>query len=457
MTAAWIGLPSGVASRTGHSQARDAPPIVVIGHGRRPAQIKSYPLQTMLSIATFASARAMARAAPKYSAALAMASSRHFSMSTRLLGIVKVPEMAESISEGTLSAWHKKVGDYVNESDEVATIETDKIDVSVNSPESGVITEVFAQPEDNVEVGKDLFKIEPGEPPKDQPKEEPKKEESKPEQPKEEPKKEEPKQEQPKQEPKKEEPKKAADNQAQEQVPKAGARTESRVKMSRMRKRIAERLKESQNTAASLTTFNEIDMSPLMAFRSRHKDRILKETGVKLGFMGAFSKACALALREIPSANASIEGEGLGDTIVYRDYVDLGVAVSTEKGLVTPVVRNAESMSILEIEQAITELGLKARDNKLSLEEMTGSTFTISNGGVFGSLFGTPILNLPASAILGMHAIKEKPWVVNGKVEVRPVMVVALTYDHRLLDGRDAVTFLVKLKQYLEDMPTMLL
>ena len=185
MTAAWIGLPSGVASRTGHSQARDAPPIVVIGHGRRPAQIKSYPLQTMLSIATFASARAMARAAPKYSAALAMASSRHFSVSTRVLGIVKVPEMAESISEGTLSAWHKKVGDYVNESDEVATIETDKIDVSVNSPESGVITEVFAQPEDNVEVGKDLFKIEPGEPPKDQPKEEPKKEESKPEQPKE--------------------------------------------------------------------------------------------------------------------------------------------------------------------------------------------------------------------------------------------------------------------------------
>ena len=457
MTAAWIGLPSGVASRTGQSQARDAPPIVVIGHGRRPAQIKSYPLQTMLSIATFASARAMARAAPKYSAALAMASSRHFSMSTRLLGIVKVPEMAESISEGTLSAWHKKVGDYVNESDEVATIETDKIDVSVNSPESGVITEVFAQPEDNVEVGKDLFKIEPGEPPKDQPKEEPKKEESKPEQPKEEPKQEEPKQEQPKEEPKKEEPKKAADNQAQEQVPKAGARTESRVKMSRMRKRIAERLKESQNTAASLTTFNEIDMSPLMAFRSRHKDRILKETGVKLGFMGAFSKACALALREIPSANASIEGEGLGDTIVYRDYVDLGVAVSTEKGLVTPVVRNVESMSILEIEQAITELGLKARDNKLSLEEMTGSTFTISNGGVFGSLFGTPILNLPGSAILGMHAIKEKPWVVNGKVEVRPVMVVALTYDHRLLDGRDAVTFLVKLKQYLEDMPTMLL
>ena len=426
-------------------------------------------LSTMLSFATLVSARAMARAAPRYTAAFAVASSRHFTMSTRRLGVVKVPEMAESISEGTLREWHKKVGDYVNESDEVATIETDKIDVAVNSPESGVITELYAEAEDNVEVGKDLFKIEPGEAPKEQPKdegksEEPKKDEEKSEEPKkeepkkEEPKKEEPKKEEPKKEPKKEEPKnKDAGKRESEAAPKAGARTESRVKMTRMRKRIAERLKESQNTAASLTTFNEIDLSALMSFRARNKDRLLKETGIKLGFMGAFSKACALALRDIPSANASIEGEGLGDTIVYRDYVDLGVAVSTERGLVTPVVRNVENMGILEIENAITELGLKARDSKLSLEEMTGATFTISNGGVFGSLFGTPILNLPGSAILGMHAIKEKPWVVNGKVEVRPIMVVALTYDHRLLDGREAVTFLVKLKQYLEDMPTMLL
>ena len=412
-------------------------------------------LSTMLSFATLVSARAMARAAPRYTAAFAVASSRHFTMSTRRLGVVKVPEMAESISEGTLREWHKKVGDYVNESDEVATIETDKIDVAVNSPESGVITELYAEAEDNVEVGKDLFKIEPGEAPKEQPKDEGKSEEPKKDEEKsEEPKKEEPK----KEEPKKEEPKKKdAGKRESEAAPKAGARTESRVKMTRMRKRIAERLKESQNTAASLTTFNEIDLSALMSFRARNKDRLLKETGIKLGFMGAFSKACALALRDIPSANASIEGEGLGDTIVYRDYVDLGVAVSTERGLVTPVVRNVENMGILEIENAITELGLKARDSKLSLEEMTGATFTISNGGVFGSLFGTPILNLPGSAILGMHAIKEKPWVVNGKVEVRPIMVVALTYDHRLLDGREAVTFLVKLKQYLEDMPTMLL
>ena len=260
---------------------------------------------------------------------------------------------------------------------------------------------------------------------------------------------------QPKPEPKKEQPKPSAP--AAPAAPAPGSRGESRVKMNRMRMRIAERLKQSQNTAASLTTFNEIDMSSLLEFRARNKDRLLKQTGVKLGFMGAFAKACSLALREIPAANASIEGEGLGDTIVYHDYVDLSVAVSTEKGLVTPVVRNVENMGILQIEQEILNMGLKARDNKLSLEDMSGGTFTISNGGVFGSLFGTPILNLPGSAILGMHAVKEKPWVVNGKVEIRPIMVVALTYDHRLLDGREAVTFLVRLKQYLEDMPTMLL
>ena len=368
------------------------------------------------------------------SGALALAARRNLSTTRMCLGIVKVPQMAESISEGTLKQFTKKVGDYVKADEELATIETDKIDVAVNSTESGKIVELFAQPEDNVQVGQDLVKIEEGEAPAEEPKEEKK------------------------EEPKKEEPKnKDAGKRESEAAPKAGARTESRVKMTRMRKRIAERLKESQNTAASLTTFNEIDMSALMEFRKRNKDRVLKETGVKLGFMGAFAKASALALKEIPAANASIEGEGLGDTIVYRDYVDLSVAVSTERGLVTPVVRNANDMSILEIEKAIHALGLKARDNKLSIEEMTGGTFTISNGGVFGSLFGTPILNLPGSAILGMHAVKEKPWVVNGKVEVRPIMVVALTYDHRLLDGREAVTFLVKLKQYLEDLPTMLL
>jgi len=207
--------------------------------------------------------------------------------------------------------------------------------------------------------------------------------------------------------------------------------------MNRMRLRIAERLKESQNAAASLTTFNEIDMS----------------SEVKLGFMSAFAKACSLALKEIPAANASIEGE----EIVYRDYVDLSVAVATPKGLVTPVVRNAEGMGFVEIEKEIAALGKKARDGKLSLEDMAGGTFTISNGGVFGSLYGTPIINLPQAAVLGMHAIKDKPVVVNGQIVIRPIMVVALTYDHRLLDGREAVTFLVKVKDYIEDPRKMLL
>jgi len=232
-----------------------------------------------------------------------------------------------------------------------------------------------------------------------------------------------------------------------------GNRTETRVKMSRMRLRIAERLKESQNAAAFLTTFNEIDMSSLKEFRALYKDEVLKTRGVKLGFMSAFAKASALALKEIPAANASIED----DTIVYRDYVDLSVAVATPKGLVTPVVRNIEAMNFVEIEEAIATLGKKARDGLLTLEDMAGGTFTISNGGVFGSLYGTPIINLPQAAVLGMHSIVDRATVVNGKIEIRPIMVVALTYDHRLLDGREAVTFLVRVKQYIEDPRKMLL
>jgi len=232
-----------------------------------------------------------------------------------------------------------------------------------------------------------------------------------------------------------------------------GSRNETRVKMNRMRLRIAERLKESQNAAASLTTFNEIDMSSLISMRTAYKDLILKTHEVKLGFMSAFAKACTLALKEIPAANASIEG----DEIVYRDYVDLSVAVATPKGLVTPVVRNAESMNFVDIEREIAALGKKARDGKLSLEDMSGGTFTISNGGVFGSLYGTPIINLPQAAVLGMHAIKDRAVVVNGEIVIRPIMVVALTYDHRLLDGREAVTFLVRVKEYLEDPRKMLL
>ncbi|KAF9731434.1 2-oxoglutarate dehydrogenase complex E2 component [Paraphaeosphaeria minitans] len=393
--------------------------------------------------------------------------------------VVKVPQMAESITEGTLKQWSKQVGDYVEQDEEIATIETDKIDVSVNAPESGTIKEFLVNEEDTVEVGQDLVKLELGGAPsgaaKQEAKEEPKEPASKEqetssqpqgqrEQPKEE-KKPEPKKEESKPEPKQESksappPQKPTPSKSGESEPKAaapGAREERRVKMNRMRLRIAERLKQSQNTAASLTTFNEVDMSSIMEFRKLYKDEILKKQGVKLGFMSAFSRACILAMKEVPAVNASIEGPKGGDTIVYRDYVDISVAVATEKGLVTPVVRNAESLDMVGIEQAIADLGKKARDNKLTIEDMAGGTFTISNGGVFGSLMGTPIINLPQTAVLGLHAIKDKPVAINGKVEIRPMMYLALTYDHRLLDGREAVTFLVKIKEFIEDPRKMLL
>ncbi|KAH9825883.1 Dihydrolipoyllysine-residue succinyltransferase component of 2-oxoglutarate dehydrogenase complex [Teratosphaeria destructans] len=394
--------------------------------------------------------------------------------------IVKVPDMAESITEGTLKQFSKQVGDYVEQDEEIATIETDKIDVAVNAPAAGTIKEFLAKEEDTVTVGQDLVKLELGGEPgqkaakggdepkspasdaqetssqpegqKEESKPQPPKEESKPEPPKEESKPEPPKQEK-KPEPKKEESK----PQTSKTESPFGNREERRVKMNRMRLRIAERLKQSQNTAASLTTFNEVDMSALMDLRKRYKDEILKKTGVKLGFMSAFTKASILAMKDVPAVNASIEGPGGGDTIVYRDYVDVSVAVATEKGLVTPVVRNAESLDMVGIERGIADLGKKARDNKLTIEDMAGGTFTISNGGVFGSLMGTPIINLPQTAVLGLHAIKEKPVAINGKVEIRPMMYLALTYDHRLLDGREAVTFLVKIKEYIEDPSKMLL
>jgi len=381
---------------------------------------------------------------------------------------VKVPQMAESISEGTLKTWQKKVGDTIEADEEVATIETDKIDVSVNAPASGKITELLASEDDTVTVGQDLFRFAPGEagasssaasetaPPqaekdsaesKAPTKQEPSPPPASTPSPAPSGKTEAKKTSKPAPAPKDE------SKPASTPAIAGGLRNENRVKMSRMRLRIAERLKESQNTAAFLTTFNEIDMSSLMDMRKQYKDEVLKQHEVKLGFMSAFARASALALKEIPAANASIEG----DEIVYRDYVDLSVAVATPKGLVTPVIRNADSLSFIEFERELTALGKKARDNKLTLEDMAGGTFTISNGGVFGSLYGTPIINLPQSAVLGMHATKDRPVVVNGQIVIRPVMVVALTYDHRMLDGREAVTFLVKVKEYIEDPRKMLL
>jgi len=222
---------------------------------------------------------------------------------------------------------------------------------------------------------------------------------------------------------------------------------EERVKMSKLRQTIARRLKEAQNAAAMLTTFNDVDMSAVMALRAQYKDVFEKRHGVKLGFMGLFVKACIQALRDVPSVNAEIDG----DEIVYKNYYHIGVAVGTEKGLVVPVVRDADRLGLAEIEQRITEFGKRARDGKLSIEDMQGGTFTISNGGVYGSLMSTPILNAPQSGILGMHRIEERPVVRSGQVVARPMMYLALSYDHRLVDGKEAVTFLVRVKECLED------
>ncbi|KAI9145388.1 hypothetical protein BKA69DRAFT_1051171 [Paraphysoderma sedebokerense] len=347
--------------------------------------------------------------------------------------MVKTPHMADSITEGTLKTWHKNVGDFVAADEEVATIETDKVDVAVNAPTSGVIAEVLAKEEDTVIVGSDLFKIEkkdaPPEgaaPPVEAPKPatpipEPAKNATPPSPP-------------PSPQTTAAPPKPAAPSPA---PPKpstqpssttvsspSGARTENKVKMTRMRMRISERLKESQNTAASLTTFNEIDMSNIMEMRNKYKDAVLKKHNVKLGFMSAFVKASVYAMEHVPVINARVEDE----YIVYPDYVDISVAVATPKGLVTPVLRDCQNMSFVDVEKTISGLGEKARDNKITIEDMAGGTFTISNGGVFGSLYGTPIINLPQSAILGMHAVKERPVVVDGKVFDIPAIVTDTGY-----------------------------
>jgi 2-oxoglutarate dehydrogenase E2 component (dihydrolipoamide succinyltransferase) len=244
-------------------------------------------------------------------------------------------------------------------------------------------------------------------------------------------------------------PKSAAQPVAKAQV---GERHEERVKMTRLRQTIAHRLKEAQNTAALLTTFNDVDMSAVIDARARYKDLFEKKHGIRLGFMGFFVKAVALAVKDIPSVNASIEG----DEIVYHDYLDVSVAVSAPKGLVVPVVRNADRMSFAEIEKTIADFGKRAKEGTLTIDDMTGGTFTISNGGVFGSLLSTPIINPPQSAVLGMHRIEERPVVKDGQIVARPMMYLALSYDHRLIDGREAVTFLVRMKEAIED-PTRLL
>ncbi|XP_014386652.1 PREDICTED: dihydrolipoyllysine-residue succinyltransferase component of 2-oxoglutarate dehydrogenase complex, mitochondrial, partial [Myotis brandtii] len=378
---------------------------------------------------------------------------------------VKTPAFAESVTEGDVR-WEKAVGDTVAEDEVVCEIETDKTSVQVPSPANGVIEALLVPDGGKVEGGTPLFtlrktgaapaKAKPAEAPAaEAPKAEPIASAVPPS-----PAASIPTQMPPVPSPSQPSASKPVSTVKPTAAPVAepgagkGLRTEHREKMNRMRLRIAQRLKEAQNTCAMLTTFNEIDMSNIQDMRARHKDAFLKKHNLKLGFMSAFVKASAFALQEQPVVNAVID-----DTtkeVVYRDYIDISVAVATPRGLVVPVIRNVETMNYADIERTIFELGEKARKNELAIEDMDGGTFTISNGGVFGSLFGTPIINPPQSAILGMHAIFDRPVAVGGKVEVRPMMFVALTYDHRLIDGREAVTFLRKIKAAVED-PRILL
>ncbi|XP_061099978.1 dihydrolipoyllysine-residue succinyltransferase component of 2-oxoglutarate dehydrogenase complex, mitochondrial-like [Conger conger] len=385
---------------------------------------------------------------------------------------VNTPAFAESVSEGDVR-WEKAVGDTVAEDEVVCEIETDKTSVQVPSPAAGVIEALLVPDGERVEGGTPLFKLRKGAgapKPADVPEPSVPKEEAPAAAPPPPPP---PSTPTPSPIPASLPPVPPVPGHASDAKPVSavkptpapappasqaaakGTRSESRVKMNRMRLRIAQRLKEAQNTCAMLTTFNEIDMSNIQEMRTLHKEAFLKKHGLKLGFMSAFVKAAAHALSEQPAVNAVID-----DTtkeIVYREYVDISVAVATPKGLVVPVIRGVETMNFADIERTISELGEKARKNELAVEDMDGGTFTISNGGVFGSMFGTPIINPPQSAILGMHGIFERPVAIGGKVEIRPMMYVALTYDHRLIDGREAVTFLRKIKSAVEDPRVLLL
>ena len=373
--------------------------------------------------------------------------------------------MGDSITEGTIVDLPVAPGDYVQVDDVVVVLETDKVSVDVRAPEAGKLVEVLGEVDDVVEVGSNLFRIDTD---ADAPEasdaapapaeissevEEPKSEsiKSSPPPPP-----------APKMEmdppPKEEPPKKTASSDAPPAEGNVflGQRTERRTKMSRMRQRVAARLKDAQNTAAMLTTFQECDMGALMELRAKHKETFATKHGVKLGFMSAFVKAATAALQEIPAVNAYIDDST--KEIVYREFVDISVAVASPTGLVVPVLRNTENMSFADVERNIAMYGQKAKEGTLSLDDMAGGTFTISNGGVFGSLMGTPIINPPQSAILGMHATKLRA-VVNdeGEVVARPMMYLALTYDHRLIDGREGVTFLKSIAEKISDPNKLLL
>ncbi|WP_238370981.1 2-oxoglutarate dehydrogenase complex dihydrolipoyllysine-residue succinyltransferase [Heliomarina baculiformis] len=395
---------------------------------------------------------------------------------------VMVPTLGESVSEATVSTWFKKAGDSVEADEMLCELETDKVSVEVPAPAAGVLQEILKGEGETVEAGGKLAVMTRGG--QGQPSSTPAGTPENTEQPG---------------------GRKGADTEGKDvenapsaqkamaeaglsadQVtgtgrdgrimkedvqkalaagtsaasapapaaqaprapsPAADADREERVKMTRLRQTIARRLKEAQNTAAMLTTYNEVDMTEVMALRNEYKDLFEKKHGVRLGFMSFFTKACCHALKEVPEVNAEIDGTD----VVYKNFVHMGIAAGTPTGLVVPVIRDADSMSFAEIEKAIAEKGKRARDGKLSMAEMQGGTFTISNGGVYGSLMSSPILNPPQSGILGMHKIQDRPMVINGEIKIRPMMYLALSYDHRIVDGKGAVTFLVRVKEALED------
>lgn len=398
---------------------------------------------------------------------------------------IKVPTVGESINEVTLVKWLKNDGDYVERDEVIAELESEKATFELNAEQAGILKTVGKEG-DTLNIGDTVAQI-------DETAAKPEGAKAAVEQP----------QAASKSEPAKEAPKPAVQPQTQDAKPQADLkatpvasaiiadkkvnpkdiqpsgyngkilkddvlhalehpgrkpgvelynRTEGREKMSNLRKTVSRRLVEAKNTTAMLTTFNEVDMSRIMAIRTANKDKFKEKHGVNLGFMSFFTKAVCYALAEWPAVNAYIDG----DSIVYHNYCDISIAVSAPKGLVVPVIRNAESLGMFEIEKKVVELATKARENKLSLEEMQGGTFTITNGGVFGSLLSTPIINIPQSAILGMHKIQERPVVVDGQIVVRPMMYVALSYDHRIIDGRESVSFLVRVKELLEN-PELLL
>ena len=373
---------------------------------------------------------------------------------------LKVPTLGESVTEATVGTWFKKAGDNVAVDEMICELETDKVTIEVPSTINGVVSKIVVKEGETVELNAVLALLEEGVAAVE--------------------KNEIPNiktaenniHEKPKNAPSaakimkekniapsslkgsgregrimKEDVINLPNNQNTLPNPSTSMKSEEKVKMTRLRQTIARRLKESQNTAAMLTTYNEADMTAILKIRSEFKDQFFSKHDVKLGFMSFFVKACCKALEEVPEVNAQIDEEH----IIYKHYVNMGVAVGTDNGLVVPVLKNADTMSFSDIEKEINKMGLLARDGKLSMDDMTGGTFTISNGGIYGSLMSSPILNSPESGILGMHKIQERPMAIDGKIEIRPMMYLALSYDHRIVDGKGAVTFLVRVKENLED------